>query len=297
MVIGSSQILFGENINIFFHNNGNPLLDTFFKVITNAGSEPAYIFIASLIFWCLDKKKGIRIMYVIIFSAYMAIIAKNLFGMPRPPAYLHKVIENDFGFPSGHAQVSASFWSYLGSISKNNQVIAFGAIAVFSVSLSRIYLGVHYPGDVVGGIVFGLVVAFISYRGEKGFLKIFNEQNRIMKYLIVLSILLIIVLTGSLQKSLIKEQVELGLVMASVSIGYLLEEDKINFIDARNRKQAIKRAIIGIMILGLVYLISGILSIINPVFIYLKYGALGFSSVFIVPLIFTKIEDIDGKKC
>ncbi len=293
MVMGSFGILFRENINIFFRDNGNPLLDVFFKIITNAGSEPAYIFIASLIFWCLDKKTGIRIMYVIIFSAFIAIISKNLFGMPRPPAYLHKVIENDFGFPSGHAQVSASFWSYLGSVSKNNRIVAFGVIAVLLVSFSRIYLGVHYPGDVIGGIVFGLIVAFISYRGEKRVLKIFNELNRILKYIIVLSIPLIIVLTGSLQKSLIKEQLELGLVMASISIGYLLEEDTINFMGVGNRKQAIKRAIIGIMILSLVYLISSILSLINPVFAYLKYGALGFSSIYIVPLIFTKMEDRD----
>jgi hypothetical protein len=88
-----------------------------------------------------------------------------------------------------------------------------------------------------------------------------------------------------------KEQVELGIVMASVGFGYLLEEEKVRFCDLKNKKQKVKRALVGILILGMIYLISGVLSLIYPVFIYVKYGALGFSSVFIVPWVFKKIEE------
>lgn len=293
MVGGPFQFLFDENINIFFRNIGTPPLDTLFKAITDAGSEPAYILLASIIFWCLNKKTGIRAMYVILFSAYLAILAKNLFCMPRPPAYLHKVTENEFGFPSGHAQVSSGFYGYLGFRSKRTQIIIVGTIAIFLISLSRIYLGVHYTGDVVGGIIFGLVVAFISYKGESGILNIINKQGRNTKYLIALCLPLILVLIASLQGSLLKEQIELGLVMGSVGSGYLLEEEKINFSDVKNKEQAVKRAFIGILFLGSIYLISGILSLINPIFIYVMYGALGFSSVFVVPWIFTKLEEIN----
>ncbi|CAG0958400.1 MAG: phosphatase PAP2 family protein [Candidatus Methanoperedens sp.] len=290
MVIGSFQFLFNENINIFFQDFGTPLLDTLFKVVTNAGSEPVYILLASLIFWCLNKKTGIRVMYVIMFSAYTALLAKSLFGMPRPPYYLHKVTENEFGFPSGHAQVSSGFWGYLGIRSKKNRIIIVGAVAIILVSLSRLYLGVHYLGDVVGGIIFGLTVAFISYKGETGFLNIFSKQSRNSKYLIVISLPIILVLIASLQKSLLKEQIELGVVMASVGAGYLLEEEKIRFPDVKNKKQKVKRAFIGILILSSIYLISVILSLINPVFTYVMYAALGFFSVFVVPWVFTKME-------
>lgn len=291
MVGGPFQFLFNENINIFFRNIGTPPLDTLFKAITDAGSEPIYILLASIIFWCLNKKTGIRTMYVILFSAYLAIIAKNLFGMPRPPTYLHKVTENEFGFPSGHAQVSTGFYGYLGFRSKRTGIIIVGTIAIFLISLSRIYLGVHYAGDVIGGIIFGLVVAFISFKGESGALKIINQQGRNTKYLIALCLPVILVLIASLQGSHLKEQIEMGLVMGSVGFGYLLEEEKIRFSDVKNKKQAVKRAFIGILFLGLIYLISGLLSLINPIYIYVKYGALGFSSVFVIPWIFTKIEE------
>ena len=292
MVSGPFQIFFSENINIFLRESGTPLLDTLFKVVTNIGSEPFYIFLASLIFWCLNKKTGIRVMYVIMFSAYTALVAKNLFGMPRPPDYLHKVTENEFGFPSGHAQVSSGFWGYLGIRSRNNRIIIVGAVAVILVSFSRLYLGVHYLGDVVGGIILGLTVAFISYKGEAVCLKRFNRQSRNSKYLIALSFPIILVLTASMQKSLLQEQIELGLVMASVGAGYLLEEEKIRFPDVRNKRQKVNRAFIGILILGSIYLISAILFLINPLFAYVKYAALGFSSVFVVPWVFTKMETI-----
>lgn len=291
MASGPVQFLFNENINIFFRDIGTPLLDTLFRVITNAGSEPVYIFLASLIFWCINKKTGIRAMYLIMFSAYTALIAKGLFSMPRPPDYLHKVTENNFGFPSGHAQVSSGFWGYLGIRSKKQLIIMVGAVMVILVSLSRLYLGVHYLGDVTGGIIFGLMVAFISYRKEAGILKVINKQSRNSKYLIALFLPLILILAATFQGSLLEQQIELGLVMASIGVGYLLEEEKIRFKDAKNKEQKVKRASIGILFLGSIYLISWILSLTFPVFAYIKYVALGFSSVFFVPWVFVKIEE------
>ncbi len=205
--------------------------------------------------------------------------------------FLHKVTENEFGFPSGHAQVSSGFYGYLGFQKKRTPILIVGTIAIFLISLSRIYLGVHYTGDVVGGIIFGLMVAFISYKGESGLLNTINKQGCTTKYLIAICLPVILVLIASFQGSLLKEQIEMGLVMGSVGFGYLLEEEKIRFSDVKNKKQAVKRAFIGILFLGLIYLILGLLFLINPIFIYVKYGALGFSSVFVVPWIFTKIEE------
>jgi hypothetical protein len=284
------QLLFNENINIYLNDIGTPLLDILFKVITNLGSEPVYILIASLIFWCYDRKKGIRAMYVIMFSAYVALFAKTLFGMPRPPGYLHKVTENDFGFPSGHALVSSGFWGYMGFRIRNNKIIIAGAVAVFLVSLSRLYLGVHYPGDIIGGIVFGLTVAFVFYKSETAINGLFEKQDRTTKYIIALFLPAILVLIAFLQGDLVKEQIELGLLMASIGVGYLLEDENIRFQDTKNKKHLINRAFVGIIILGTIFVVSEILSTRYPVFTYMKYILLGFSSVYVVPLVFTKLE-------
>jgi membrane-associated phospholipid phosphatase len=284
------RFFFNENIIIYFQGFGSPFLDIIFKAITTAGSEPAFIFLALLIFWCFSKKTGIRAMYVILFSAFAAILLKNLFSMPRPPEYLNKIEENGFGFPSGHAQVSSGFWGYIGCKIRNKWIIFAGTVAVLSISLSRVYLGVHYAGDAIGGIIFGLMVALISFKVEPGIITKLGKLNRSSKYFIVVTLPMILVVTGYTQHMLLMEQLETGLVMGSIGVGYLLEEEYVKFPDAENNAERIRRAVMGIVVVGIIYLILSELLLINQNFIFFKYPALGIASTFLAPWIFKKFE-------
>ncbi|HEY9247366.1 MAG TPA: phosphatase PAP2 family protein [Candidatus Methanoperedens sp.] len=290
MIPGPVQFLFSENINIYLQNLGNPSIDIFFKVITNAGSEQAYIFLASLIFWCCNKNIGIRTMYIILFSAMAAILAKNIFGLPRPPVYLHKVQESDFGFPSGHALVSSGFWGYLGGKTKNRFVAFGGAAAIFLISVSRIYLGVHYAGDVIGGIFVGLLAAFLYLKLEPMINRL--GSVRISQYLIAVAV--IFVLTATIQRSLVREQMEIGIVMASISVGYIIEEEHIGLADPKNNKQRIKRAIVGVFLLTVIYSISYLLFSDN---IFFKYPSLGLTTTLLAPWVFTGMESGSREQC
>ncbi len=290
MMLEPARFFFNENIIIYLQGFGSPFLDKIFKAITTAGSEPAYVLLASLIFWCFSKKTGIRAMYVILFSAFATILLKNLFGMPRPPGYFHKIEENGFGFPSGHAQVSSGFWGYLGCKIQNKWILFAGAVAVLSISLSRVYLGVHYAGDVIGGIIFGLIAALIFFKAEPGVINKFRKLNRSSKYFVAMALPVILVVIGYLQPGLLTEQLEIGLVMGSIGVGYLLEEEYVKLQDAENNVQRIRRAVVGIAIVGIIYLISGKLLLIDQIFNFFKYPALGIASTFLVPWIFKKIE-------
>jgi len=285
-MISVSQLFFSESTNIALQSFGSSFYDLVFKAITTVGAEQVYVFLASLIFWCFSKKTGIRTMYVILFTSFAAILAKQIFKMPRPPEYLHKIQETGFGFPSGHAFVSSGFWGYLGLKLRKSQILIAGAIMIISVSLSRIYLGVHYVGDVLGGIIFGLSVSFIFFKAENRAALRFEKLGRSSKYLLAILFPSLIVLITSLKYGFNEENIQIGIVMASVGIGYLLEEEHIRFEDALNNKQRIKRAVVGIVILGVIYLISGRLTLIYENFAYLKYALLGFSSLFVVPWVF-----------
>lgn len=287
MMRESVQFLFRENINIYIQSFGNPFLDFLFRAVTNAGDEPAYIFLASLIFWCYKKKTGIQTMYVILFSALTAIFAKNLFGMPRPHEYIQKIPENGFGFPSGHATVSSGFWGYLGGSIKKREIILLAVVAIVAVSLSRIYLGVHYAGDVIGGIFLGFMIVLIFFKAGPSIITGLQRLNMISKYSVAVIIPVIFILTAAMQRSLVVEQMEIGIVMLSINIGYLLEEEHIGFEDARNNKQRFMRAMAGIILLAIVYLIS---HFIFSDFIFFKYPALGLTSTFIVPWAISRME-------
>ncbi len=282
-----TQIFFNDNINIYLQSLGNPALDALFKVVTDIGSEPSYLFLASLTFWCFGKRTGIRSFYVILFSASTAIFAKNLFAMPRPPEYLHKVQESDFGFPSGHAFISSGFWGYLGGRIRKSWLMFVGIVAIFSISLSRLYLGVHYLGDVIGGIIFGLMLAIIFLKTEKAVTGRLEKFGRIQRYFVAL------VIPAALMALAIEQGAEMeaeGLVMAGIGVGYLLEEERVGFLDAANNRQRIKRAVIGVVVFGIIYSISIALLLINPVFIFFQYAALGFGATFIAPWLIAKIE-------
>lgn len=287
---GFIHFLFGENTIIYLQSLGNPFLDRLFLAITSIGSQPLYFFLASITFWCFSKKTGIKVMYVILISAFMAIYAKNLFGMPRPAEHLHKIPESGFGFPSSHAQVASGFWGYLVCKINNPWLIFAGAAAIFSVSLSRVYLGVHYPGDVLGGILFGLSVALISSKTESAIINKSQRLGRRSKYLLALILPLILVVIAYIQSGLLTEQVNTGMVMAGIGAGYLLEEERINFEDAKNNKQRITRGFIGVSLLAIIYLASSMMLLINKNFIFFEYAAMGFTSTFIVPRAIARME-------
>lgn len=148
-----------------------PFLDFLFKAITQLGGETFYTVAIPIIYWCLNKQYGFSLGTVFLFSNWLNIGLKDLFRIPRPSYHVVRVIDTPGGysFPSGHAQGTGTFFTYLATKVKRRwfTIVAVGAIVL--VSLSRLYLGVHYPTDVLAGAVLGSAIALAVYAlgGEK----------------------------------------------------------------------------------------------------------------------------------
>lgn len=121
------------------------------------GEEYIYLFTGIILFYLVDPYIGVYTVLATTASGALNLALKHLFNTPRPLNPLVKV--EGPGFPSGHAQVSASFWSMLTLLRREACLAALSLVMVTGVSLSRLYLRAHYPIDVAGGVVIGLTVS------------------------------------------------------------------------------------------------------------------------------------------
>ncbi len=148
----------------------SPALDPFFKSITVLGDEAFFLVALPFIYWCLCKRTGARLSILFLASAYINTIAKLFADQPRPfeynPAVRQIVAAAGGGLPSGHTQGAVVFWGYLAWRYKNCWFRTAAAFLIIGIPLSRIYLGVHFPTDLVGGYLIGAVLLFIFIATE-----------------------------------------------------------------------------------------------------------------------------------
>jgi membrane-associated phospholipid phosphatase len=168
----TSVYLWGLDLIQAIQGAANPFLTVFFKIITAIGSEAFVIPFLLLIYWCIDEKRGFRLGMLIIFSAWINTALKSLFKQPRPYNLNPSVgmaFEPSYGFPSGHAQNSLCLWvpimSWAGSRKKESRlVIRIAALLlILLIAYSRLYLGVHFPTDILGGWIIGSLALTVFY--------------------------------------------------------------------------------------------------------------------------------------
>lgn len=132
------------------------------KVFTFLGSEEFFLVALPLIYWCVDASAGLRIGTIVLFSGGVNEILKLSMHGPRPYWYSTQVkaflSETSFGVPSGHAQIATGLWGMAAAQIKRPWAWATAIFIIFIIGISRIYLGVHFPHDVLLGWAIGALV-------------------------------------------------------------------------------------------------------------------------------------------
>lgn len=145
-----------------------PVLNEFMLLITKLGEETAFLAVALILFWCVDKRTGYYVMSVGFVGTIGSQFLKLACRVPRPwvldPEFtiLEEAREAAAGysFPSGHSQSAVgTFGGMAAAIKKKWLRIVFIAIAVL-VPLSRMYIGVHTPADVLVGSGMSVILIF-----------------------------------------------------------------------------------------------------------------------------------------
>jgi undecaprenyl-diphosphatase len=146
-----------------------PALDTAFKAITALGSEDFYMVLVPLTLWCIDLTVGIRLAVALVLATVLNDGLKSLFAHPRPfeldPAVGVYEAEG-YGLPSGHAQIAVVVWGVLAAEIRKRWAWITAVVLMGLIGFSRIYLGVHFPTDVLAGWAIGALVLLAYLRWQ-----------------------------------------------------------------------------------------------------------------------------------
>ena len=145
----------------------SPVLDLPFKALTYLGDETFYLVFMPLFYWCIDRRSGARLFLLLLISYYLNAIAKVIADQPRPFDYDQRVRAlvhaGGGGLPSGHTQNAVVIWGFLAARSGRKAAWLIAGFLMIGIPLSRVYLGVHFPTDLLGGYLLGglILVLFI----------------------------------------------------------------------------------------------------------------------------------------
>ncbi|WP_149276321.1 phosphatase PAP2 family protein [Pareuzebyella sediminis] len=147
----------------------NPKLTDYFVFVTNIGDVKGYIIVLILTilisFFILKKWKFIgQIFLVLVLATLSNMMLKRFIDRARPEIE-HLVSVKTLSYPSGHAMSSMAFYGFLIYLVYKLKVrsvwkvfiILLLSLLILSIGISRIYLGVHFPSDVIGGWVAGMI--------------------------------------------------------------------------------------------------------------------------------------------
>jgi membrane-associated phospholipid phosphatase len=147
----------------------SPALDTFVMAVTNLADEMVYIALLIVAYLGFSPRQGRHLGIYFLVAMYSNGLLKDLFSTLRPFEIDPDVLRvpeavataEGAGFPSGHAQSAATFWGVAARYVQRPWFTVLAVVLILLISVSRLYLGVHMPIDVVVGALLGGIVVLL----------------------------------------------------------------------------------------------------------------------------------------
>jgi membrane-associated phospholipid phosphatase len=269
----------------------SPVLTIVMKGITTLGTEWFYLAALPLVYWCVDRRRGIRVGVLFLFSSFLNQWFKNLFTQPRPfeldPA-VGLANETSYGLPSGHAQSSVVFWGAIAPLFRKPWGLVLAIFLPLVIGFSRIYLGVHFPTDVFAGwLIGGVIVAIDAIFGDRieAFLR---KQSLRIKAFGAAAIALVM-------NFLDKTDTSIAGIFLGASLGFLFAEKYAAFEAKGKIGQKILRYVVGlagaaVIYLGLKAVLPGQGSELYALCRFLRYALVGAWIGIGAPWLFLKLR-------
>ncbi len=176
------------------------------QAATFLGEEQFFMFVMPALYWCFSAGLGARVAVMIVLSNGLNAWLKLAFALPRPywldSRVTAFVAESSYGLPSGHAMNAVSVWGYLAAAARRPAAWAGAVLVVALISFSRLYLGVHFPTDLIGGWLAGAALLAVAL----------SVEGRVVAWLARIS------LAGQIGLALLAAAVYLGVALVVMAV-------------------------------------------------------------------------------
>ncbi|MGB4215108.1 MAG: phosphatase PAP2 family protein [Dethiobacteria bacterium] len=266
-------------------------VEYFFQFFTFLGNDEFYMIFFGILIWCVSKPLGFWSAAVLLISGLVSGLAKDLTALERPSLEGMEQLES-YAFPSGHTLTAVTVWGYLAIRLKRRWFWIWALAAMILIPFSRIILGFHYPGDILGGYAMGiplllLLVWLSSLFVEKGWDRKFSKPLLLALCVAIPVILTVLSPQGDMPKLM-------GL-LSGASAGYIVEKDKVRSDTRTHWALQVLKAVIGLAVLfGILIGLGPLLSSGNPALQaalrFLRYGLGGIWVTLLAPALFVALR-------
>lgn len=265
----------------------------FFKAISFLGEDEFFMVFIGVILWCVNKRLGFWTTVMLLTSGIYRGVIKELTFLERPP--LEGVIHPpDTAFPSGHTLTTITVWGYLAVRVKKTGFTIWAVFLMAAMGLSRMVLGHHYLGDVLGGFALGIpFLLFFIWFGvqcvERGGVEL--STPLLLAGSLIGPIVLTAVIPGADSPKL------LG-YLAGAAVGYILEKKTVRSITATAVPLQFIKVILGLAVLfGIVIGLGRVLpsggpdaSFIENMAAFTRYALGGIWGTLLAPALFVALK-------
>ena len=272
-----------------------PFLDVFFSIFTALGEELIIAAIVAVVYICFSKRAGEQALVTVLSASCITAGVKSAVRRPRP--YAAGVVERvdidnpfvstvdldaDMSFPSGHATCTSAFFTTVAIRLRRALPAVLCAAFVLLVMLSRVYFGVHYPTDVLTGLVIGAGCAALW---QLIYAKWYGARLYVYLGVALCTLpLLFFERTGT------ESMFEMSAMTLATAAGLLVEDKCIRFADTKKWLHRLLRLLITVAVAAVPFLLLHFLLPEGNWFTFITYFITLFAAMTAAPLLFKTLK-------
>lgn len=295
-----------------------PQLAPLMAVVSLLGRFEIYLALLPLIYWSVNKHFGKELAYLLALSNILGLGAKHMLRQPRPywlDAGLGMDRELTYGIPSSHVLSLTILLVLVAARARRRWVWTVTGLGIFLMALSRIYLGVHFPQDTLGGFLLALAILFGYFLWRENLHQQF--ANRLLGQRLLGALLLPLVLAllyaGALlllgdpnapaawadhvpeaERESLETVVQATGILLGLGLGFILEASRVHFVVDGSALKRTLRYLLGIAVTVAIWRGLGAVFPDEPLWLGLplrlfRYWLAGFWVAYYAPLLFLRL--------